>query len=633
MPEQPGLDTHIVDLVGWKGFEDSGPETEMDPRFVTEARNIDFDYGVIAKRRGVNVVSTFSTGGINLIYDFQSQQGFTTTTDRLRTLIIAGDQLNVVASFLTGFTLSATFSVTDALHYGVTGAVGDCFLSNEEGGIPKLLFYHGGSWHYISAALDAPTIAPTLAIGGSTGSCSGEYAGQYTYQDIWGNETNPSPTSNTISVTMGGSVDAGVTASADPSVTQINLYLIPPEGSLFQFVATSSNVTGTISWTGSDAELGEGAVAPFDNFPCPAGKYLAIYNSMLYVAGDLNVPDAVWVSKTNFLRTFASAPFFRATSGDGQPVRGFGHTFDQLIVAKADSSYIVDGTDDLTTNAKIHNNEYGVLGQPSVIQARQRMVYFSDDGVYLDNGLNPTEISTQIRQYLRTLNPANLAATPPKQFAATYRYYHKCLFTVREAAGAGENDGIIVWDFELDAWTRWKGNSARYLAAVQNEDDYEYLYGGNSAGEVYQYTPPNGGSPNRDNLGGTGAAIDAGFKTTWLHLPKLSGAPDWPLRRTNPSYLIIYAGGEPAGSNSTISLITRYYLDFDEVTVQGTFVTNHKAVAWPARVYDPQVISNFGGRYGTFNWIKFEVYNALIDEHFYIERMVLGFKAKPPSRE
>jgi hypothetical protein len=632
MPDAPGLDTHVLDLFGFKGFEDSGADTEMDPRQVTEARNIDFDYGVISKRRGVTVVATFS-GVTNLIYDFQSQQGFLNASDHLRTLVIAGTQLNVISNFPSGLNVDATFSVVSALHYAQTGKGGDCFISNENGGIPKLLFYHGGSWHYISAALDAPTIAPTLAVGGSTGSCSGDYVGEYTYQDLWGNETNPSPTSNTITVSSGGSVAAMVTASSDPSVIQINLYLLPPEGSLFQFVATGSNVTGTISWTGSDAELLEGAVAPFDHFPCPAGKYLAIYNSMLFVAGDPDVPDAVWVSQTDFLRTFAPTAFFRATSGDGQPARGFGHTYDQLILAKADSSFIIDGTDDLTVAAKIHNNEYGVLGQPSITQSRQKMVYFSDDGMYLDNGLNPTEISTKIRRYLRTLNPANLAATPPKQFAATYRYYHKCLFTAREAAGAGENDTILVWDYELDTWTRWKGNSARYLAAVQNADDYEYLYGGNAAGEIYQYTPPNGGSPNRDDLGGAGAAIDAGFKTIWLHLPKLTGADDWPLRRTNPSYLIIYAGGEPAGGNTTISLVTRYYLDFDEVTVQGTFVTNHKAVSWPARVYDPQVISNFGGRFGTFNWIKFEIYNNLIDEHFYIERLILGFKAKPPSRE
>ena len=172
-----GIETKVVEIFGWKGFNASDPVTEIDPRYVTEAKNIDFDYGILSKRRGVTHVWTIS-GATNFIYDFQSQQGFTSTTDHVRTLFAGGTQLQVCASFPSSTVISATFSVSNAFHYAATGKAGDCFISNENGGIPKLLFYYSGAWHYISAALDPPTIASTITAG-STGSSTGSY-----YQSI-----------------------------------------------------------------------------------------------------------------------------------------------------------------------------------------------------------------------------------------------------------------------------------------------------------------------------------------------------------------------------------------------------------------------------------------------------------------
>lgn len=623
-----GIEPDVVELFNWQGLFSAGSETEVGPQYVRDCQNVDFDYGLISKRRGTSHIWTFS-GSINLLYDFQSQQGFSTLTDRVRTLVIGGGTLSVIQGWPTSLTFDATFAVSNQLHYGVTGKAGDCFLSNEGGGIPKLLAYISGTWRYFSAAFSAPATMPTMAVG-STALPSGEYRAVYTYQDLWGNETNPSPESATLSVTA-QAVNVGVIGSSDPAATIINLYLKPPDASLYQFAMTASNTTGTISWTGSDATILEGEVAPSDNFPCPAGKYVAIYQNMLIVAGDPNVPDALWASHSNFLREFSSAPFFRAVSGDGQPVVGFGKSYGKLLAMKSDSQFIVTGSDDETIKADPYNEEKGVLGQPSIVSALQRAVYFSDDGVYADNTVTPKELSAPIRDKLRTLNPANLASRPPKQFMATYGYYKKVFASVREATGAGENDTLLVYDYERDGWTRWKDNAPRYIAAIQNPDDYEYLHGGNSAGHVFLYNPPNGASPNSDDLTGTISAIDAHFETPWLHLPKLKGYPDWPLRRTQPTYIGIYAGGEPAGSNNTISLVTEYRVDFLP-TVQGTFSTTHAATAWPDRVIQPAIISNYGGHLGTYNWIKLKIRNAELDEHFYVERIVFGFQAKDPTR-
>lgn len=624
------LPTRVYELSAWRGLDTYSPLTDTDQHYLAAVQNCDFDEeGVIAKRRGALKLSSTITGTINLIYDFQCQQGFTGSTDVLRTIIVAGSTLHVVSGFGvsgSGGTVDASFAATNQLHYGATSNNGACFISNEGGGVPKIVAYIGGAWRFISAALDAPALAPGIAAA-TTGSMTGIWSAAYTYVDTWGNESNPSTISATVSLSM-HHLSVGVVASSDPSVTQINIFLLPPGGISYNLSVTSGNTSATISCSiSADTVLASREVRT-DHFTCPSGKYIQIYNNMLLVAGDPAAPDAIWISNTNRLRQFSSdTDVARVVSGDGQAVRGFGPIFGQMVIGKADSLFLAAGADNTKFRAVPHNANYGVLGQPSMTYLGAKHAFFSDDGFYLDDSLQPTELSRIIRRTLRSLNPANLASTPPKQFCANNKYYKQLFLAVREATGAGENDAMLVYNYELGTWTRYSGNVGRYLATVQNQDDYEYMFGGDNSGSLFLYTPPNGGSPNVDTVTGSTTAITAYAETPWMNFAKIDDVKGgWERVRTIPRFVEIYAGGEPAAGNSTISLVTTYYTDFS-TTVRGTFTTTHNAAAWPTVTCQPKMI-RYGGAVGTYRWIKFRFANAL-QEHFKLYKVAFGYKLKP----
>jgi hypothetical protein len=618
----------VLELSNWKGLNTLAPLTDCDPQYVVDCQNVDFDDdGAIAKRRSC-IRKLALSGRVNMIIDFQNQQGFSSTTDRSRVVIAAGTTLSVVANFdAAGQTVSATFSVTNQIHYAAVTNNGACFISNEGGGVPNVLCYTGGSFRYVTAALSAPTAAPDIAAG-STGSLTGSgYGAIYTYQDIFGNESNPS--AKPVGITLSNqNLDVGIVASADITVSQVNLYVKTPSISVYKLAMTNSNTSGTVSVTYADNVIAGGTDANYDHFECPAGKFVVIYNDMLIVGGSTTLPDLIYPSNWQYPRQFSTGlDYDRVTSGDGQPVKGFGRLLSSLIVAKAKSIYVAEGEDNTTFHTKAYDPEYGVLGQPSITFFRRRLAYFSDDGIYVDNGMVPEELSMRIRRTLRSLNPFNLAVNPPKQICENYKYYKKLYWAVREATGSGENDTILVYNYERDTWTKYKGIEVTAMGAVHAAMDYEMMYGGDSNGNIFEFMPPNGGSPNSDNITGSTASISAYAETPWMNLPKLKGFTDWERSKTHAPWFMIYAGGEPATGKSTISIVTNYYTDFSSV-IRGTFTTTHNATAWPTVTCDPKVVK-FGGTVAQFKWIKFKFTNNNLDEHFRIEKVAIGFRPKP----
>jgi hypothetical protein len=641
----PGLETTIFELDKWQGLDVYSSPTDMDSHSLSDCQNIDFfEDGIIQKRRGLSAgpKGTSFSSPINMIYDFQSQRGFTGSGDLQRILIAHGTALSVISNFgRTGETVDFSATISNALHYATTANNGVCYISNENGGAaPKLLTYLNGGWIFRSAELIAPTAGPT-GVQGGTGSLSGDYRFRYSYEDAYGNESNMSTASSVVTITgtcvgtvwVGKSVDVGVGYSSDQTVGIINIYCKVPQASIYQWAGSTSNSyssTGnvTVNLSVTNAFIQAGEPGPLDNYPCPYGKYVTLFNNMLVVAGDPTLPDKVSVSNNGFHREFGANSYDRVTSGDGQAIKGFGRSFNELVIGKADSLYRAAGKDPTSFSASPYNPEYGVLGQPSMTFFYQRLAFFSDDGIYADNALVPVEISKRIRNLLQRLNPANLAVTPPKQYCANDKYYKRIIWAVREAAGAGENDALYVWNYERDCWTRWTGVSCTCLAAIQIYQDYEYVYGGDANGKVFWVTSPSGASPNYDDFSGTNSTISAYATSPWINLPKALQIPTWDRVRTELQKVKIYAGGEGAnGSTASITLTMNWYSDFSS-TIRGTFTTTHHCEPWPAVTIDPKTVTLTGNQ-GTVNWFKFKITNNDMDVHFKIFKMVFFFKLKP----
>jgi hypothetical protein len=135
-----GTEFYTYELSGWKGLNTEPNVEDKDPHYVEDCQNVDFDEaGLITKRRGTDQIPVALTGRINLIWDFQSQQGFKDLEDKHRILIIAGGTLYILNE---DYSIDDTKTAEDIMHYAATADNGICYISNEnESTIPKMLFY------------------------------------------------------------------------------------------------------------------------------------------------------------------------------------------------------------------------------------------------------------------------------------------------------------------------------------------------------------------------------------------------------------------------------------------------------------------------------------------------------------
>lgn len=360
------------------------------------------------------------------------------------------------------------------------------------------------------------------------------------------------------------------------------------------------------------------------------GKYLAVYNNNLIIAGNPEVPDLLVLSNPVFHRQFGINDFVRVMSNDAQPVIGLRKYADNLIVGKTKSLFSGYGQYAEVFNAKELDTDHGALGQGCMVSAQRRYVILADNGIFAGYGGNIfDEISEPIRSLIRSLNKTSLNSRPTKAFACDFTWAQKIMFAVREASGAGENDAILIWDYaDNGSWTKYKGISACYLSQLTDDNGAKYLYGGDSNGYCFLLTHDGMDSiENNDNHAGTISAINAYFETPWINLPKAAGV-QWPRALTESVWMQVWAGGEPASGNY-ITLQTNVYTDFDDTTIKGTFSTTHHAEAYPAVTCDPKTIENFAGNSVVFENVKFRISNNTLGEHFKVHKLVFGFRVRP----
>lgn len=645
-----GSEFFTVELSGWQGLDTRVGIADKNPKSVEDCLNVDFEQGgVISKRRGFkSVLQGDGSSPVNLLYDFQSAQGFSTLSDSHRIIVARGTTCAVYTESFSA--VHATFSVTDCLHYAVSSDNGACIITNECAGEPKIIGYSGTLSSFFMDALNLLAPAGWVSLSGNPvsftvfGDLDGTQGWQvrYSYVDQWGNESNLNDGKEyylaTISTSVGVAIDAGYCMpSTMSSVIQMNVYLRRKDEADYYFVGTLSNTTyatGTKSFSviRESALKATTPVAEGQYDAPPIGKYLAIYASCLVIAGDSALPDLVRLSYPGFYRQWDINSFARAASRDGQPVKGLLPYMDTLIVGKSGSIHSGLGTNDENFLIKAMDTDYGVVGQGGMATARRRYFIMTDDGIYGGYGGNVfEELTERIRPTYLALSKAALNAEPSRAFCANFRFSKKIMFGVRAASGDGANDALLVWDYgDGGAWTKYSVSGCRYLAQLQDSSKGRYLYGGDDAGNVWLFTA-NGMSAveNNDtnNVTGAATAISAYFETPWINLPRMAGV-QWPRALTEAAWAQIWAGGEPASGNSTITLQTTVYTDFSS-TVKGTFSTTHAAVAYPGVSCDPKVISGFAGDSDVFESIKLRISNNIAGEHFKVHKIIFGFRVRP----
>lgn len=130
----------------------------------------------------------------------------------------------------------------------------------------KKLRYDGAN--IFNMGIAAPTIAPYVVDSTVAGNPDGTYYYKYTYVDIYGKESNASPSSKAVTITT-NKVTVGVMSSLDEKVVSIKIYRIGGTLTDWYFVGEVSNKTAkdgmVLTYINSDDQGGQASNVYTDN--------------------------------------------------------------------------------------------------------------------------------------------------------------------------------------------------------------------------------------------------------------------------------------------------------------------------------------------------------------------------------
>src|SRR5437867_2866570 len=234
--------------------------------------------------------------------------------------------------------------------------------------------------------ITAPSGSPTVATG-AAGSLSGNYSVRYTYIRKVGSaiagESNPSPASNTVSLSAQQLSVTGIARSGDPQVTHVRLYRTSSSNSVYLFDQDILNGTTTATSTQADTALGT-AVDLTGNATPPIASWAVLFQDSVFLCRDSTNPHYLWYSKrfqpesvpaTNFLEIGnPDDPLQCAVSGPGI-----------LGVFTKRTKYRVVGNIQSGFEAQQSFSTRGTLAFHAVLATEYGIVFPALDGVFLTN--------------------------------------------------------------------------------------------------------------------------------------------------------------------------------------------------------------------------------------------------------
>lgn len=267
-------------------------------------------------------------------------------------------------------------------------------------------FQHGfvytefGGLHQLG--LPAPTVAPVLSTSGTgiTGPAIGYYTFAQFQDGVLVHQSNPSPPSNTLTLTNQGRGWSAIQATClNPRATHVLFYVsmsgANPRLAAIRTIGVTSFSENTATASLRDdlpvRDLADGSVELdiYARGVPPYCKYIESYNDAMFYAGDPNHPDRIYFSR---LREPESVDTTENTvvlrTKDGEAVTGLRRYGDELIVGTRFGIYAIQGFSVAEYRIRKISSFYNVLTHHSMVRVGpQEDLYFaSQQGPVLYNG-------------------------------------------------------------------------------------------------------------------------------------------------------------------------------------------------------------------------------------------------------
>lgn len=450
---------------------------------------------------------------------------------------------------------------------------------------------------YITNNTDTPSF---MVIGADAAPIPSFQANSYTFQ-VSGITTNPS-----IGATY---TNSGVTYTVryvrtSGAATALAGQIVATGASAPATSGILTNVTGsgdaTITYTSFGANVNISTakdVCQYENF---------LFFGNVTFNGTVERSRLVWCNIKDDL-TWLATSFIDFGRNDGQQIIRIQALGDRLVIFKERSIYnlFFTGDADIPFTVQQSDSNVGCVAQYSVQEIENGLVFLSHDGFYYYDANNSYKISLQIQSTLLGYNLTRLNQARSMIQKNKNRY-----FCALPSNGQTNNDTVVVWDWELNAFSIYGGIAANSMTTVYVNAIDERIYFGDYSGFVYRMDTGSDDFPLNVQT-----AINAYYYTNWKNYDDLVD------QKGIPNIVLYYQT-----NNAVMTLAYSY--DFESAdTYTQTFSTATSSSVYGTAIYGTATYAGIGGSQqrrdldGRGRVIRFGFKNSNLTETFQIDGM------------
>ena len=293
------------------------------------------------------------------------------------------------------------------------------------------------------------------------------------------------PVSSGITVSLNGiSFNAllytGMTVAPGFGVSSIYLY---------RSAASSVNMFGTTQiGLGSSfvdfSALSANISPPYQHFTL-APQFLELYNNQMMMAGFSAFPSTVYWSDIGVPEGVQPQSFAEFRTNDGDVVRGIRAYQNNLIVCKERSTLLLSGEVPENFSIQQLTDQYGTVSNRTMVTYNNTLLFLDTKGVCQFNGANIEIISMKVEDIFSRMN---VSAARNEACAIHNRQYNEIWFAF-PIDGSTVNNIVIVYDYIVNAWTKYEGLNISSLATVRSSFAQKTPFFGGYSGFVSFFDP------------------------------------------------------------------------------------------------------------------------------------------------
>lgn len=295
-----------------------------------------------------------------------------------------------------------------------------------------------------------PPTAPSASIDGS-GVLTGAYKYRVTFYNAdTGQESNPSPVSNTLTLSSQRVLLSQLPISADPQVTARRIYRTTANGEVLLFLAQiDDNLTTTFADNNGDGQL-DFAIEEFRNSVPPIFGMMALYRGHIF-----GVPRRS--SRVHFSASplnpagFDSNDFRDLDPNDGFTITAIHRLYDTVVVFKGNSIWNGAGENRASFGFLRQVNGVGTTNQQAVvaIPGKTKLLFPFRNGIYSYDGVGETYESSEIEPIWHSLKRGHLTLGAGVVYS---RRNMAIWFLPRATNPELTNDLALIYDYVGDQW-------------------------------------------------------------------------------------------------------------------------------------------------------------------------------------